>query len=115
MSLFPLPPLHIERRSGAVEVVLVSGELDLCTSPHLATALRDAQRTGADVIVDLEDVAFMDCAGLRVLLAASQNSGPAAFSVTPGRRQVQQLFELTGTRALLTVIPADTPVLQIAA
>src|SRR5437660_3955204 len=96
MSLFPLPSLHIERRSGAVEIVLVSGELDLCTAPHFATALRSAQLTGVDVIVDLENVAFMDCAGLRVLLTASESSGPAAFSVTPGPRQVQRLFELTG-------------------
>jgi anti-anti-sigma factor len=115
MSLFPLPPLHIERRSGAVEIVLVSGELDLCTAPHLAAALGSAQRTGADVIVDLENVAFMDCAGLRVLLEASANRGPAAFSVTPGRRQVKRLFELTGARALLDVVPAGTPELQIAA
>lgn len=115
MSLFPLPPLHIERRSGAVEVVLVSGELDLCTSPHLATALRDAQRTGADVIVDLENVAFMDCAGLRVLLTANENSGPAAFSVTPGRRQVRRLFQLTGAATVLEVVPADVAAVQVAA
>jgi anti-sigma B factor antagonist len=115
MSLSPLPPLQIERRSGPAEIVLVSGELDLCTAPHLAAALHSAQQTGADVIVDLEQVTFMDCAGLRVLLAANEDSGPARFSVTPGRRQVQRLFQLTGARALLDVVPPGVPAVRIAA
>jgi anti-sigma B factor antagonist len=115
MALFPLPPLHIEHRSGAAEVVLVAGELDLCTAPYLAEELRRAQSTGADVIVDLEKVTFMDCAGLRVLLSASTNSGAAGFSVTPGPRQVRRLFELTDARVLLDVVAPGVPGIQVAA
>ncbi len=115
MARFPFPPLHIERRSGAAEVVLVAGELDLCTAAHLAAEVRSAQRTGADVIVDLEEVTFMDCAGLRVLLSASMDSGPAAFSVTPGPRQVQRLFKLADARGLLDVVAPGIPGVQVAA
>ena len=115
MSLCPLPEFHIERRAGAVEIIFVTGELDLCTAPYLAAELGSAQRSGADVIVNLEKVTFFDCAALRVLLSASAEAGPAAFSVTPGPRQVQRFFQLTGALAELNVVPPGMPALEIAA
>jgi anti-anti-sigma factor len=115
MALFPLPTLHIDHRSGDAEILLVAGELDLCTAPQLAAELRWAQKTGADVIVDLQRVEFMDCAGLGVLLSASADSGPAGFSVTPGPRQLQRLFQLTGAAAQLDIVAPVRPALRIAA
>lgn len=116
MAVFPLPPLQIERRSDAdAEIVLVSGELDLSTAPHLAAELGCAQATGADVLVDLEEVEFMDCAGLRVLVEASAASGGGAFSVTPGPGQVRRLFELTGAGGVLNVVAPGRRAAQVAA
>ena len=88
-------------------VVTVAGELDLSSAPELAYALRQASRLGNELLVDIERVEFMDCAGLRVLLEWAGDDGgrgPSVLSVTPGPRQVQRLFELTGADRLLRVI-----------
>jgi anti-anti-sigma factor len=88
-------------------VLEVSGEVDLSTAPLLASELRSAQGGARDVIVDLEAVTFMDCAGLRALLDAAFNAGAAdaRFGVTPGPRQVQRLFEITKLDGLLRIVP----------
>jgi anti-anti-sigma factor len=84
-------------------VLAVSGEVDLCTAPRLASELAVAQRLGGELIVDLEAVTFMDCVGVRVLLDAAFDAGAdePRFVVTPGPRQVRRLFEITGVDRLL--------------
>jgi anti-sigma B factor antagonist len=84
----------------------VSGEVDLCTAPWLAREFRRAQRTASQVVVDLERVEFMDCAGLHVLaeFARAAEATDVRLSITPGPRQVQKLFELTGVGAQLPII-----------
>jgi anti-sigma B factor antagonist len=103
---FLTPDFGIESvRGDGIVVVAVSGEVDLCTAPQLAEELRRAQQAGIDVIVDLEQVEFMDCAGLRVLLrfASSRIAASAPFTVTPGTPQVQRLFHLSRIGSLLRV------------
>jgi anti-sigma B factor antagonist len=70
----------------------------------LGERLRHCQQAGTAVVVDLEQVEFMDAAGLRVLVGASESSDPGRFSVTPGSPQVQRLFELTGITTVLHVV-----------
>ena len=49
--------------SGAV--VRVKGDVDLSTAPAMRAALDQAWRDGKDdLLVDLSDATFMDCAGL---------------------------------------------------
>ena len=100
------PHSTIDFIRGAEEgIVIVSGEVDLCTAPRLEEELRRCQQAAFRIIVDLERVEFMDCAGLRVLVNASAKLGPARFSVILGSPQVQKLFELTGMTGVLRVIP----------
>ena len=106
--LFLIPDFGIESvRGDGVIVVAVSGEVDLRTAPQLAEELRRAQQARIDVIVDLEQVEFMYCAGLRVLLtfASTGIAASARFTVTPGTPQVQRLFQLSGIGSLLRVTP----------
>jgi anti-sigma B factor antagonist len=79
----------------------------MCTAPRLASELRLARRSGREVIVDLEAVTFIDCAGLRALLDAASDAGASesGFGVTPGPRQVQRLFEIAGADQLLRIVP----------
>ncbi len=52
-------------------VVVVSGELDVLTVPHLRRVLYDpAHVTGAAVVVDLAAVTFLDSVGIGALVAA---------------------------------------------
>ena len=92
-------------QDGARVYLLVFGEVDLASAPHLADQVRRAAQTGLEVIVDLEGTTFMDCAGLGALLEASADVGPARLSVTPGPPQVQRLFELAGITGLLRIAP----------
>lgn len=88
--------------------MLVSGEVDVSTAPRLADQLKRVQRTGREIVVDLENTTFMDCTGLRALLEACEDIGPARLSVAPGPPQVQRLFALAGMTGLLRVVPRTT-------
>jgi anti-anti-sigma factor len=107
LSVIPhFPHSKIDSVHGVGEtIVIVSGEVDLCTAPWLEEELRRCQEAAVSIIVDLERVEFMDCAALRVLVNASAQLGPARFSVALGSPQVRKLFELTGMTAVLHVIP----------
>lgn len=106
-----IAPFRIRLHStGSAVAVIVSGELDLSTAPRLAAALDRVSRLEPEVVVvDLEEVDFMDCAGLKVLLRAADELDAAdgrSLEVTGARCQVRKLFELTGTEQLLLGTPA---------
>ena len=56
-------------RAGCV-VVALRGELDVCTAADGLSALTAPAAAGARVIVDLAELAFMDCYSLGKLMAA---------------------------------------------
>ncbi|MFJ9155475.1 STAS domain-containing protein [Streptomyces griseoviridis] len=68
----PAPNAHARTRAvGAFTVVEVTGEIDLATAELVAEHLTAATRAPApDVLVDLRQVAFLDCSCLRVLCRA---------------------------------------------
>jgi anti-anti-sigma factor len=79
------------------------GELDLATAGVLADRLRGLRERHATVVLDLDELTFIDAAGLRVLLTAAadaRNDG-WAFTVTRGSAPVRRLFELLDIDAIL--------------
>jgi anti-sigma B factor antagonist len=67
----PAAPLTIERRRfGAVVSVTLTGELDLAAAARTDLELREAGAHAELVVLDLRGLTFIDCAGLRALLAA---------------------------------------------
>jgi len=80
------------------ERVLLSlaGELDIASAPLLERAVDDVDRP---LVIDLAEVTFMDSTGLRALLLARQQAqnGGHELALRPGPRQVQRVFELSGT------------------
>ncbi|MEI5523135.1 anti-sigma factor antagonist [Streptomyces brasiliscabiei] len=65
-------PCARTRRTGPFTVIEVSGEIDIASAGLVAEHLTAAVTgPGApDVLVDLRDVSFFDCSGLRVLCRA---------------------------------------------
>jgi anti-sigma B factor antagonist len=56
-------------------IAAVSGDVDVCTEAPLRQALlRIIRERGARLMVDVSGVSFMDCAGLRVLLATRRRA-----------------------------------------
>ena len=89
--------LQIATDESAERLLLsLSGELDIASAPLLERAVEAVDRP---LVIDLAEVTFMDSTGLRALLLARQQaqSGGQELSLRPGPRQVQRVFELSGT------------------
>ncbi len=100
--------LRIDVRQDADRVVLrLQGELDLATVSLLEEQIGRAQADVAGMVVlDLEELAFMDSTGLRAVLSAcslTQERGQE-FAVTRGSEQVQRLLSLTHVAEHLRVV-----------
>jgi anti-anti-sigma factor len=100
--------LGIDVRSEPDRVVLeLHGELDLLAAPELEAAIEDVEAgSPAIVVLDLQDLQFVDSAGLRVILAAHERAQQQAwdFALTPGSEQVQRLFAIAGIGDHLRII-----------
>lgn len=102
----PWRPFSCERRDGAGAVwISVAGELDMATSPQLAHALRRAELGARRVVLDLQALEFMDCSGLRVVLAAHRRLRQAGgqLSVVRANGAVERLISLVGVAEELAV------------
>ena len=84
-------------RAGAVSLRL-TGELDLASATFLDRAVRNAEADASQVVIDLRDLAFLDCSGMRVILGAAQRARLTGHRLTviPGPAQVDRIFTLTG-------------------
>jgi anti-sigma B factor antagonist len=93
--------LEISTASGDGGTVLtLSGELDIASAPALERTLDDfGTSLPHRLVIDLTQVTFMDSTGLRALLLARQRTADADHELflRPGPRQVQRVFELSGT------------------
>lgn len=89
-----------------VVVVTVSGEVDVYTASQLRSALEDqivAGRTA--LVVDLEDVGFIDSTGLGVLVGRLKTVRKAGgwLSVVCTNERILRLFGITGLDKVLPV------------
>ena len=105
--------LQVVTREEPDRVVLeLHGELDLAGAPMLAGEIERAERKAPQILVlDLENLQFVDSAGLRVMLAAHQRAAErgAEFALTPGTPQVQRLLTIAGVgEHLQTLASSDS-------
>lgn len=87
-------------------VVAASGEIDVATAPALRDRLADLVEAGTvRVIVDLEDVGFIDSTGLGVLVGgvrrARAEEGDLRLVCTNPR--ILKVFEATGLHEVFTI------------
>ena len=87
----------------------VTGELDIATAPQLKQTLREAQLRARRVVLDLRELTFMDCAGIRAILAASNHARQARahLVVVRGPSHVDRVFTLTGTSDVVKIVDLD--------
>jgi anti-anti-sigma factor len=111
-----LERLRVEQRTAPDRVVLeLHGELDLSAAPLLAAEIERAENGEHGVLVlDLENLDFVDSAGLRVILAAHERAlgSSREFAITTGTPQVRRLFEIAGVGEHLRTI--DQPLAALA-
>jgi anti-sigma B factor antagonist len=100
--------IAVQREADRV-VVRLEGELDLSNAPLLQSAIDDAELDAtAMVVLDLEELQFIDSTGLRIVLELRERSLARGqdFAVTPGSQQVQRLLSVTGVAEHLQTIDA---------
>ena len=90
----------------------LAGDLDLATAPRLGRALRRTQQRAWLVVLDLRELAFMDCAGMQVIVDASVRArlDRHRLLVARGPAMVNRVFTLTGASRqveLIDVQPGD--------
>jgi len=105
-TLLNTEPLHfevIDLREPARVRVKLRGELDLATAGLVADHLRRLCERRDAVVLDLDDLTFIDAAGMRAILGAAEHAAGDgwAFTVTRGSSAVRRLFELLDVDRLL--------------
>lgn len=96
----------IEQHDGAVHIVL-NGELDISTAPRLEDDLRriEAERPPL-IVLDLQQLTFMDSTGLRILITADARArgDQRQFVIVRGNEMVQRVMRLTRLDERLTIV-----------
>jgi anti-anti-sigma factor len=101
-----------QHESGRDRVVVrLEGELDMASAPHLRSTLESIE-TASLLVLDLQQLRFVDSTGLRVILWARERcrSRGQDFALTPGSTQVQRLLAVSGVGEHLRIIPATDKV-----
>ena len=83
------------------------GELDMASAPLLQSKLESAEvEAPAIVVLDLQELRFIDSTGLRIILAAHERlqEHRGELAITRSSQQVQRLLAITGTEDHLRVI-----------
>jgi anti-sigma B factor antagonist len=103
-----LAPLHVQTRctSPGMVVVAVTGEVDMATAPALHAALQDALATYTPTVVDvdLSACSFLDCSGIRVLVAvhATANAAGCQMWARYPQRLVRTVLEVANLLDVFT-------------
>ena len=93
-------PFVCTRTDGGLDAawVHVAGALDIATTPQLVRTLRESQSHAQVVVLDLRELAFMDCSGVHAIVDASSWARRAGrqLVVLRGPAHVDRIFSLTG-------------------
>ena len=96
--------------TGSAVRLRVSGELDMYTAPLLTEAVQTQASSGPRVVVDLENVTFMDSTGVSALIGAIQDASRNGWQLAVARRlspEVSRVMQLSGLLPLLDSIATD--------
>ena len=91
-------------------VLGLQGELDLASAPQFESEIDSPEVAScATVVVDLDDLQFIDSTGLRLIFSASARAKERRqqFAVTRGSEQVQRLLAITRVDEHLRIV--DSP------
>jgi anti-sigma B factor antagonist len=105
---FELKVLRNERKTR----IAPAGELDIATAPEFEQAIADAtSEPGAELVLDLRELTFMDSTGLRALAQTNARADKAGFalSIVRGPRQIERVLEISGLAELLPLVDAPPP------
>jgi anti-sigma B factor antagonist len=96
--------------------VRVQGEVDALTAPQMGQAVDALLAQKRRVVLDLQDVDFMDLHGLAVLMRASRRarSDGGSFAIARPAHCVKRLVELVRAENALRILPDGSDPLDAA-
>ena len=105
--------LDVDERDGHT-VVLVRGEVDLATSPQLRDCLAGIVGDRISVVVDLDNVGFIDSTGIGVLVGGVKRarSSGGELSLVCNQRRILKVLEITGLTQIFSVFDSVEKALQ---
>jgi anti-sigma B factor antagonist len=86
------------RRERGYAIVAVAGEIDTSTVTRLRESLFELAVGGRPLVADLDQVSFLDSAGVRALIGAARHAAAhgGSLHVVCARPRIRQVFRLTG-------------------
>ena len=97
--------IKIDRNDKRLTVA-VEGRLDTLTAPEFEEKLESALDSVEKLIFDFSELEYISSAGLRVLLAAVNETSTQGgeMTITNVRPEVMEVFEITGFADILTIL-----------
>jgi anti-anti-sigma factor len=96
----PASPLDIQvAATRGRHTLILSGELDLASAPHLQLLAMNICAAGArELVLDLSKMTFTDSTGVRTILGVQRvcRDHATGFLLTRPRPSVRRIFELAG-------------------
>ena len=91
------------RNSGSLTLAL-EGRLDTTTAPELEAVIKNGLEGVVSLVLDMEGLAYLSSAGLRVILAAQkQMNRQGSMVVRHVCETIMEVFEVTGFTDILTI------------
>jgi len=105
------------RRECGCAVITVTGEVDIATAAQLRERISGLIGSDAPLVADLNQVSFIDAAGLGVLVGVARRCAALGSSlhVACAQPQTRRLFRLTRLDSYLRLAHTVTEALQSAA
>jgi anti-sigma B factor antagonist len=106
--------MRVRREPGGTAIITVTGEVDIATVAGLRDRLFTLADTSRSVIVDLDQVSFIDASGLGALVGAARHADihGASLQVVCGQPQTRELFRLAGLDRRLRLARTRAEALQ---
>ncbi|HET9501348.1 MAG TPA: STAS domain-containing protein [Marmoricola sp.] len=99
--------LSLETREvGGRAVVAVGGEIDVYTAPKLRDKITELVAAGHhDIVVDMENVDFLDSTGLGVLVGGLKKvrAENGSMQIVCGQDRLLKIFRITGLAKVFTI------------
>ena len=115
-----VPPAFVcSRTNGGLDAAWVhlAGALDLARTPQLERTLRDSQSQARLVVLDLRELAFMDCCGAHAIVNASISARQLGrrLVLLRGPPNVDRMFTLTWSTGAVEIADLDAAELRVQA